>query len=165
MPALNTLEDISALKETWQVECKLAQGRDGLGTLPEDMWETYSAFANTQGGEILLGLRELGPGRYELAGITNVNKVLDELQAGLNNRNFVSANLLTSESITQHCIDNKCVIQIKVPKAPLELRPVFVGGDPLRGSYVRNQSSDVRLHPDRVKKILARVRNELIQKA
>ena len=100
---LNTLEDISAIKETWQVECKLAQGRDGLGTLPEHIWETYSAFANTQGGDILLGLRELGPGRYELAGITNVDKVLEELHAGLNNPNFVSTNLLTPGSITRQC--------------------------------------------------------------
>jgi ATP-dependent DNA helicase RecG len=69
MTALFTLEDIKALKETWQIECKLAQGRDGEGALPEDIWETYSAFANTQGGDIFLGLRELGPGDYKLAGI------------------------------------------------------------------------------------------------
>jgi predicted HTH transcriptional regulator len=162
---LNTLEDIRALKETWQVECKLANGRDGSGALPEDIWETYSAFANTQGGEILLGLRELGPGRYELAGIANVKKVLAELHAGLEDRSRVSANLLTPDSIRQHCIEGKCVIEIKVPKAPLALRPVYLGADPLRGSYVRSQSFDIRLTPDRVRRIQARVRSELLQKA
>jgi ATP-dependent DNA helicase RecG len=163
--ALNTLDDIKALKETWQVECKLANGRDGAGALPEDVWETYSAFANTQGGEILLGLRELGPGRYELAGITNVKKVLEELEAGLNNRSVVSANLLTPDSVTQHLIEGKYLIQVRVPKAPINLRPVYIGADPLRGSYVRSQSSDIRLDPERVRKIQAKARSEMLQKA
>ena len=94
MPALNTLADIAAIKETWQVECKLAQGRDGSGALPEDIWETYSAFANTQGGDIFLGLRELGPGRYELAGIPEPGKVVSDLMAGVNDPKVVSTNLL-----------------------------------------------------------------------
>src|SRR5690606_32710836 len=94
VPALLTLEDLAALRESWNLECKLAQGRDGYGALPEDIWETYSAFANTQGGDILLGLRELGPGKYELAGIPNPQKVIAEFMAGLNDTKIVSANVL-----------------------------------------------------------------------
>ncbi|MDM7480772.1 MAG: hypothetical protein P3W96_001975 [Halomonas sp.] len=49
MLEIASLEDIVALRESVEVECKLAQGRDGKGALPWDFWETYSAFANTQG--------------------------------------------------------------------------------------------------------------------
>ncbi|MEY4641567.1 MAG: hypothetical protein RLZZ227_1561 [Pseudomonadota bacterium] len=165
MPALITLADIAAVKETWNVECKLAQGRDGHGALPEDIWETYSAFANTQGGDIFLGLRELGPGRYELAGIRDPERVIDELMAGLNNPNVVSANLLCIDSIAILHIDEKAIIHIRVPKASIYLRPVHVGRDPLNGSFVRTGSSDIKLFPERVRRMQARVRAEMLAKA
>lgn len=38
--------------ETLEIEAKLAQGRDGRGKLPQSFWETYSAFANSQGDRV-----------------------------------------------------------------------------------------------------------------
>jgi predicted HTH transcriptional regulator len=55
---IQSLEDISLLRETVSLECKLANGRDGKGALPEDFWPSYSAMANTDGGVVVLGLRE-----------------------------------------------------------------------------------------------------------
>lgn len=58
MLIIDSLEDIAALRESQEIECKLAQGKNGKGALPNDVWETYSAFANTDGGDIFLGLKE-----------------------------------------------------------------------------------------------------------
>lgn len=165
MTTLLTLEDIAAVRETWNIECKLAQGRDGHGALPEDVWETYSAFANTQGGDIFLGLRELGPGKYELAGIRDAEKVVAEFMRGVNDLKVVSANVLCIDSVAIMHIDGKAVIHINVPKASLYLRPVYVGVNPLTGSFVRTGSSDIRLFPERVKRMQARVRGEMLAKA
>jgi predicted HTH transcriptional regulator len=165
MTALYTLDDIKALKETWQIECKLAQGRDGYGALPEDIWETYSAFANTQGGDIFLGLRELGPGDYELAGIPNPHKVQREFFEGVNDTRVVSANVLCIDSVAILQIDGLYFIHINVPRAPVYLRPVYIGTDVLSGSYVRSGSADLRLDPERVRRMQARVRGELLKKS
>lgn len=165
MPAINTLEDIAALQETWKIECKLAQGRDGSGALPEDIWETYSAFANTQGGDIFLGLRELGPGRYQLAGIREAGRVVSELMQGVNDPNVVSANLLCIDSVAILSIDSKSIIHINVPKAPIYLRPVYIGNDPMHGSFIRSGSADHKLFPELVLRMQAQVRGELIAKS
>jgi len=165
MTAIFTLDHIKTLKETWQVECKLAQGRDGFGALPEDIWETYSAFANTQGGDIFLGLRELGPDAFELAGIPNPQNVQREFLEGVNNTRIVSANVLCIDSVVILQIDRRNLIHINVPRAPVYLRPVYIGSDVLNGSYVRSGSADLRMDPDRVRRVQARVRAELVAKA
>ena len=66
--SLSTLDDIAVLAETEEVQCKLATGRDGQGQLPNDLWPTYSVFANTQGGCIFIGLKETSRG-FELIGL------------------------------------------------------------------------------------------------
>lgn len=78
MNILQSLEDVSLLRETAELECKLAQGPNGQGELPKDFWPTYSAMANTHGGVVLLGVREK-EGVFSIAGIQNPAKVRMEL--------------------------------------------------------------------------------------
>jgi ATP-dependent DNA helicase RecG len=67
---LETIEDIKLLSEDRELECKLAIGKDGRGGLPsKTLWETYSAFANTNGGIILLGVKEKKDHTFEVEGI------------------------------------------------------------------------------------------------
>ena len=83
---IKTIEDIKLLSEDVELECKLANGRDGQGELPKKtLWETYSAFANTNGGTILLGVKEVKGHNFEVEGIKNTQKILDELYSGLEN--------------------------------------------------------------------------------
>ncbi len=155
MLEISTVEDITALRESSDVECKLAQGRDGKGRLPKDMWETYSAFANTQGGDIFLGLKEKKDQSFELAGIENTQKVLDELWTGLNNKQKVSGNILRDRWVNVLVIEGKNIIQIYVPQAPRKQKPVYIKGNPLQGTYKRLNSADILQNEEVIRRMMA----------
>lgn len=155
MISIDSLDDIAALRESFDVECKLAQGRDGKGSCPKSLWETYSAFANSQGGDLFLGLEERSSGQFELAGIENTQKVMDELWSGLNDRDLVSCNVLRSDGIRCLKINGVNVIQVHVPPASRTQRPVYIKGNPLKGTYKRFNSADIRQSEEVVRRMLA----------
>lgn len=152
---IDSLDDILALKEGIEIECKLAQGRYGKGTLPKDFWETYSAFANTTGGDVFLGLKEKTQGYFELAGIKEPQKVIDELWTNLNNSEKVSANVLHNQHVNVLEIDGQNIIHIHVPQALRTQRPVYINGNPLRGTFKRFNSADIKQDNESVRRMLA----------
>lgn len=156
MDQITSFEDLTLLAESVELECKLAGGRDGQGTVPEDFWPTYSAFANTQGGIVLLGLREKKSRQFEVAGIRNIAKVRKELFDGLNNRQKVSVNLLTDASVREIELEGKLVMMIEVPRATRKQRPVYLTTNPLAGhTYRRLNEGDCALPDEEVKRMLA----------
>ena len=153
---MKTLEDIQLLSENVELECKLANGRDGKGGLPKKtLWETYSAFANTNGGVILLGVKETKDHTFEVEGITDIQKVLDEFYSGLENRQTISANLIKEKDVEVVTIGNREIISIKVPRAPRHIKPVYRTSNPMEGTYQRVHSSDSLCSADIVKRMLA----------
>lgn len=67
---INKLENY---RENNWLEAKAAQGG-----LPRSVWETISAFANTEGGIIVLGAKESKDGTLEIAGLADADKMLDD---------------------------------------------------------------------------------------
>lgn len=155
MLEISTVEDIAALRETFEVECKLATGRDGKGALPKDFWETYSAFANSYGGEIFLGIKELPGPQFQAVGIVDTTKLLDDLWTSLNNSQKVSANLLTRKMVQILKIGGVSIIRVHVPHASRRQRPVYLRGNPLTGTYRRLNSSDCVADEESVRRMLA----------
>lgn len=155
MMDVTSLEDLSLLRETVSLECKLAHGRDGKGALPEDFWPTYSAMANTDGGVVILGLRER-KGQFEVAGIENPDKVRTELFNNLNNRQKVSANLLSDAQVREWSVDGKTLLVVEIPRARRQQRPVHLSRNPLDGNTYRRLNEGDRPVPDEdVKRMLA----------
>jgi len=150
---IKTLEDISLLSESSELECKQASGKDGKGAIPKDMWESYSAFANTDGGTIILGLKET-KGRFSLVGIEDIGRVKSDL-FNTANSNKVSSNLLTNDSVYEIVIDGKNLLIIYVRRAKREERPVFLHGNPLDSSYSRAHEADQKLSAEQVKRMMA----------
>lgn len=155
MLEVDSIEDIRAMRESVDVECKLAQGRNGKGALPKDVWETYSAFANTAGGDIFLGLKEKKDRSFELHGVEDTDKVLDELWTGLNNLQKVSCNVIRENLVKVLEIEGTKLIQIHVPPANRKQKPVYLNNNPLTGTYKRFHSGDMCQSDEVVRRMLA----------
>jgi predicted HTH transcriptional regulator len=152
---MSTPIHLSEFTENLEVEAKLARGRDGQGALPESIWETYSAFANTHGGTIFLGVGERHD-QFFADGIPCPEQVEEALWEGLNDPARVSHNLLDRSQVRTHCLPcGQSIVIIVVPQAPRELRPIHVGGSLFDGSYKRHESGDYHLEREEVEHMLA----------
>ena len=136
-----SLEDLALLRETVELECKLAQGQNGQGEVPKDFWPTYSAMANAHGGVVLLGVREKD-GAFSIAGIANPAKVRADLFNNLNNLGKVSANLLTDADVQELVLGDKSILVVRIPQATRQQKPVFLNGQPLGHTYRRLNEGD-----------------------
>ena len=152
----NTQELINNLlneRESEYLEFKTAKGG-----LPKSLWETYSAFANTHGGLIVLGIKEEPPSKaLSLAGLTEeqVERMKDELFRQLSNRQKVSACLLTDKDVSIESIEGNYLLFIQVPPASRSQRPIYIGRDPEQGSYRRNGEGDYHCTPAEVRRMYA----------
>ena len=132
-----SLERLTTYKENGGLEVK-----SGRGGVPSSLWETYSAFANTDGGVIVLGVNEKGHGRLVVEGLPDAYKTIKDFWNMVNNRQKVSSNILTDSMAYVDQVEGKDVIVIHVPRAERTSRPVYVGADPRTGTYRRNFEGD-----------------------
>ncbi len=150
-----TETDLWNLAEDVDLEAKKATGRDGRGELPRSFFETYSAMANTNGGIILLGIEEKPEGIFTAVGIPEPEPVLKALWDSLNNRDQVSINLLAEHMVQVKDFQGKNVIQVSVPRARRNQRPVYKGINPFDGTYRRNYEGDYLCDYETVRRIIS----------
>jgi len=145
-PSSFSLELLTTYKENSLLEIKSARGG-----LPNSLWESYSAFANSEGGIIVLGVKENAKdGSLYVEGLDDVHKLMKDFWNMVNNRQKVSCNILTDSMAVPDKIEGKDVIVIRVPRAERTSRPVYVGSDPRTGTYRRNFEGDYHCSIDEV---------------
>jgi ATP-dependent DNA helicase RecG len=150
-----TGDELEGLREGWDFEAKLGAGRDGRGAIPESLWETYSAMANTDGGVIVIGARETDDQALDFVGIIDIEKVEEDLWNTLQNPGKVSANVLRRQDVERVEINGRYVLVIRVPKAPRAQRPVYLNGSRDTKTYLRVHGGDRIANGDVVRRMLA----------
>ena len=131
------LNHMEQYRENNRLEAKLA-----TGGLPHSLGETYSAFANSYGGVILLGVEELPDHSLRVQGLLEPHEMADELWSMLSDPKVVSANILRRDQIWVAGTDYGSVVVVEVPPAERDQLPVYLGGDPFTGSYRRAWDGD-----------------------
>lgn len=136
------IRDILWDGERVTLECKKA--KKGVSN---SLWDTYSAFANTYGGTILLGVVEHmdehdKDKRFEIVGVEDADKIRKDLWNIVNSKEKVNVNLLHDDDIQTIDFDGKEIIAINVPRADYTVRPVYINNNLSRGTFKRNHEGD-----------------------
>lgn len=136
------------------LECKKAQSG-----LPNSIWETYSAFGNTYGGTILLGIYEDitekdRTKRFTVIGVDDTDKIRKDLWNTINSREKVNINLLHDEDVSVVEVNGKDVISVHVPQAEYTVRPIYINNNIQRGTYKRNHEGDYHCTEQELKMML-----------
>ena len=136
-------------RENNRIEAKKA-----LGGLPQSIWETYSAFANTLGGILLLGVEEYGDHSLHAVDLPDPDKLIKDFWDTVNNPEKVSVNILTDKHVQKQEVDGKHIVVITVPKAERSDKPVYIGENPFSGSYRRNGEGDYKCTKEEIQAML-----------
>ena len=123
------LNHIMRYHENNRIEAKKA-----AGGFPNSLWETYSAFANTIGGLILLGVEESRDKALTVTGVPDPAGYQREIWETVRDPSRVSVNILSPEDVSLHTIDGKDVLVVHVPRASRNQRPVYIGDSPFTGA-------------------------------
>ncbi len=144
------LNEIFKSSEKVNVEVKAAQGG-----IPNSVWETYSSFANTFGGTIVLGIGEdKETKKFIPVGLSEPQKMLSDIWNVLNNRQKVSANILLEDQVYVLEHDGLNYIVMEIPRADRRDKPIFVGTDMFRGTFKRNHEGDYHCTKEDIKAML-----------
>ena len=124
------------------------------GGLPGNVWETYSAMANTDGGVIVLGIAQRD-GRFVVEGVPDALKLKQDFWNTANNKGKLSTHSLTNGDVAIEALDGKQVIAIRIPRASRRQPPIYIGQNPIEGTFRRYQEGDYKCSPDEVGRMLA----------
>ncbi len=136
-------------RETVHFEAKLAKGG-----LPRSLWDTYSAFANTDGGTIALGVKERPDKTLDVVGVDDPDGLLKDFWNTINDRGKVSLNILSDRNISVEDVGGRKVVLIRVPRAERFDRPIFLNHDMLGGTFRRNGEGDYHCSAEEVRAML-----------
>lgn len=147
------IKDLLLRGERIILECKEAQR-----AIPKSVWESYSAFANTIGGTILLGVAEDlnekdTSKRYSITGVDDTRKMIKSFWDTINSSK-VSANILLDSDVQSLNIDGKDIMVITVPQADWRTKPVFLNENVFKGTFKRNYEGDYHCTESEIKAMI-----------
>jgi len=145
MPHLPSLNSLLASGEWSGAEFKAARN-----ALPKSTFETVSAFANTKGGWLVLGISQHGE-QFEISGVSAPDKLQNDFLSVLHAGGKVSHDVMVTEQRYQH--DGKAVLAFHIAENPRSRKPVYLDGD-IRRTFIRKGGGDYRAQPQDIERML-----------
>ena len=149
MPELFDLSNFDKYREDNCREVKKAENG-----LPIAIWESYSSFANSNGGVIILGVGERQDGSWYTTGLKDVAKLKRNLWNTLHDTKKISTNLLSDKNVESYEVNGDVILVIYVPRARRDQKPVYINNDLFGGSYRRDWEGDYHCSKAEIKAML-----------
>lgn len=124
--ALNSIEwtDVEFKEAAWAV--------------PQSALSTVSAFANTEGGHLVFGVKEAN-GAFTVTGVIGADQVQNNFLGQIRDTNKISAILPITANA--HKMPDGVVLVFFVPEAARNQKPVYIDGNPKK-AYIRRGGRD-----------------------
>lgn len=134
------LENLDNLHESQRLEFK-----EATFELPKDVWESYSAFANTEGGEIVLGVKQVGNSKeFVLSGVQDADKLISQFWTTLRDAHYINRDIMLLDGVKSTVIQGMAFVIINAPRASRSSKPISVYDRKKKQfvSYVRRGEGD-----------------------
>ena len=125
------------IKRIADIEWEDFECKEALNQLSNSVWETVSAFSNTSGGWIVLGVKQNGK-RFEVQGVNNGEKIESDFLTTL--RDGQKFNVKLFAKARKYDIDGKTVLAFYVPSSPI--KPIYSKNP--KNTFIRSGSGDQR---------------------
>ncbi|MDQ3228066.1 MAG: putative DNA binding domain-containing protein, partial [Chloroflexota bacterium] len=148
---LQTFIDRYGDKEAIDFEYKASRNK-----LPAGLWDTVSAFANTHGGWIVLGVVQDEDGQFIAEGVQNASALLQTFHDLVRNPQKVSFPVCRADDaeISRVVDDGTEGVVIRIPAASRTHRPVYINGNPYAGTFVRRHGGDYHCTKQEVNRMM-----------
>lgn len=116
--------------------------------LSKSVWDSVSAFANTNGGKILLGIDE--EAGFTVPKNFDIQAVLNQFIEGIGDGGEVGAKVtpMPHHQIDRESVDGEQILVIQIDENAPDDKPCYVKSQGItRGSYKRCDDKDIRLSP------------------
>jgi ATP-dependent DNA helicase RecG len=118
--------------------------------VPKDVWKTVSAFSNTDGGIIVFGIKETEEGKFQIAGVENIEKIQNNFISTLRGEKF---NIPLSTKGHLYDFDGKKVLLFRIHAMSVNCKPIYYGGD-IRNTFTRQGSGDHHCSREEINRML-----------
>ena len=118
--------------------------------VPESAYETVSAFCNTEGGWLVFGVQD-NAGRFEVAGVVEVDKVQNDFLSTLRSGQKLNRVIATKEKLIEQ--DGKALLVFHIPEARRQEKPIYLTGD-IRRSFIRRGGCDGQCTQAEIERLL-----------
>lgn len=149
-----------------QLKVKFQEGaeveyKSAKGGFPQSFWSSFSAFANTNGGTLVLGVKEKN-GKFMPDGLTEeqVTSYRKKFWDDAHNKACVSIPLLMESDVEEIQTEGGSYLLVfHVPRAAYNLRPVYLTLNPFGNTYRRRHEGDYVCTDDEVRQMFSDANN------
>ena len=150
---LSEKELLNILDNKEKVNVEFKEAKRGV---PKSIYETYSSFANTNGGLIILGVKEIKTGtavNYEISGVENANSIISDFWNTINSGK-VNRNILKDADVYSLTVQGLELVILHIPRALYNQKPIYIGSNPYAGTFKRNFEGDYRCTKESVNSMI-----------